>query len=148
MADQTEDKKKISRRRLLAGAATAVSITLLEKVGGQTVHAQTGKPAPPSQAKASTSSPGAPPSPVQPEDPTKRPGPGPGTVGKRSPFEHPAKKPTEFASRSPLQDQIGTLTPSDLHFERHHAGVPVIDPAKYKLLIHGMVEKPMIFDLE
>jgi len=125
MADQDNDKKKISRRKLLAGAATAVSITILERVGGQT---------PPS-------------SPVVPEDPTKRPGPGPGTVGKRSVFEHPVKKPTEFASRSPLQDQIGTITPSDLHFERHHAGVPVIDPAKYKLLIHGMVDKPMVFTL-
>jgi sulfane dehydrogenase subunit SoxC len=68
-------------------------------------------------------------------------------VGKRSPFEHPAKKTTEFASRSPLQDQIGTITPSDLHFERHHAGVPVINPAKYELLIHGMVHKPMVFTL-
>jgi sulfane dehydrogenase subunit SoxC len=34
-----------------------------------------------------------------------------------------------------------------LHFERHHAGVPAIDPKRYKLLIHGMVERPMVFRL-
>jgi sulfane dehydrogenase subunit SoxC len=112
------DKKKISRRSMLAGAAAAASIILLRTVSGQSIHVATGTPGPP-----------------------------PGTVGKRSPFEHPAKKPTEFASRSPLQDQIGMITPSDLHFERHHAGIPAIDPAKYELLIHGMVNKPMVFTL-
>ena len=39
------------------------------------------------------------------------------------------------------------ITPSDLHFERHHGGVPVIDPEKYELVIHGMVDKPMVFTL-
>jgi sulfane dehydrogenase subunit SoxC len=42
---------------------------------------------------------------------------------------------------------LGTITPSDLHFERHHGGIPSIDPHRYELLIHGMVEKPMIFKL-
>jgi len=42
---------------------------------------------------------------------------------------------------------MGIITPSDLHFERHHGGVPDIDPAQYSLLIHGMVERPMIFTL-
>jgi sulfane dehydrogenase subunit SoxC len=46
-----------------------------------------------------------------------------------------------------LQDLYSTITPADLHFERHHAGVPVIDPEKYELLIHGMVDKPMKFTL-
>jgi sulfane dehydrogenase subunit SoxC len=34
-----------------------------------------------------------------------------------------------------------------LHFERHHAGVPEIDPRTYSLLIHGMVERPLVFTL-
>ena len=42
---------------------------------------------------------------------------------------------------------MGTITPSDLHFERHHGGVPDIDPAPYSLLIHGMVERPTMFTL-
>jgi sulfane dehydrogenase subunit SoxC len=39
------------------------------------------------------------------------------------------------------------ITPSDLHFERHHSGVPSIDPNTYRLLIHGMVERPTVFTL-
>jgi sulfane dehydrogenase subunit SoxC len=41
----------------------------------------------------------------------------------------------------------GTITPSDLHFERHHSGVPTIDPGTYQLLVHGMVERPTVFTL-
>jgi sulfane dehydrogenase subunit SoxC len=44
---------------------------------------------------------------------------------------------------TPLQNLSGTITPSDLHFERHHAGVPAIDPATHKLIIHGLVERPL-----
>jgi sulfane dehydrogenase subunit SoxC len=39
------------------------------------------------------------------------------------------------------------LTPSDLHFERHHAGIPTVDPESYSLLVHGLVERPMVFTL-
>ena len=80
-------------------------------------------------------------------DPTKEVGPLAGEVGTRSPFEKLVKKPSDISSRSPLQDFYGTITPSDLHFERHHAGVPAIDPQRYELLIHGMVDKPMVFSL-
>ncbi len=51
------------------------------------------------------------------------------------------------SSGTPHQDLLGTITPSDLHFERHHGGVPEIDPATYSLLIHGMVDRPMVFTL-
>jgi sulfane dehydrogenase subunit SoxC len=80
-------------------------------------------------------------------DPTKEQGQAPGKLGTRSPFEQPSKKPSDISSRTPLQDLYGIITPSDLHFERSHAGVPVIDPEKYELLIHGMVERPMVFTL-
>ena len=52
--------------------------------------------------------------------------------GARATFEDPARAPvgsTVGSSYTPLQDLTGTITPSDLHFERHHAGVPVLDPA-------------------
>lgn len=49
------------------------------------------------------------------------------------------------SSRTPLQDLYGTITPSPLHYERHHAGVPSIDPAQHQLLIHGLVDKPLTF---
>jgi len=49
------------------------------------------------------------------------------------------------ASRTPLEALEGIITPSGLHFERHHNGVPTIDPAQHQLLIHGMVARPLIF---
>ena len=86
-----------------------------------------------------------------PEDATKVLGDLPGELGKRSPFETPRRKimvPYHSGySTTPLQDLNGILTPSDLHFERHHGGIPEIDPNKYQLLIHGMVERPLLLSL-
>ena len=48
---------------------------------------------------------------------------------------------------TPLQELDGIITPTDLHFERHHGGIPEIDPERYVFLIHGMVERPMKFTL-
>jgi sulfane dehydrogenase subunit SoxC len=85
-----------------------------------------------------------------PDDPTKLQGPPPDDLGERSPFETPRRtilSTQASSSRTPLQDLTGIVTPSDLHFERHHAGVPAIDPERYSLLIHGLVERPTIFTL-
>ena len=85
------------------------------------------------------------------QDPTKVPGSAVTPLGERSPFERPRRIPLgngQGISYTPLQDCCGIVTPADLHFERHHAGVPAIDPQRYKLLIHGMVERPTVFDLE
>jgi sulfane dehydrogenase subunit SoxC len=53
--------------------------------------------------------------------------------------------PEEASSLTPLADSHGILTPSALHFERHHSGVPRIDPERHELLIHGLVERPLVF---
>jgi sulfane dehydrogenase subunit SoxC len=52
------------------------------------------------------------------------------------------------ASRTPLESLEGMITPSGLHFERHHNGVPDIDPALHQLLLHGMVKRPLIFTVD
>jgi len=52
------------------------------------------------------------------------------------------------AIRTPLEALEGTITPSGLHFERSHSGVPDIDPARHRLLIHGMVKRPLIFTVD
>jgi sulfane dehydrogenase subunit SoxC len=52
------------------------------------------------------------------------------------------------ASRTPLESLDGMITPSGLHFERHHSGVPDIDPARHRLLIHGLVKRPLIFSMD
>jgi len=52
------------------------------------------------------------------------------------------------ASRTPLEMLEGMITPSGLHFERHHSGVPDIDPEQHRLLVHGMVKRPLIFTMD
>ena len=85
--------------------------------------------------------------PAVPPDPTKVPGGPTSVLGARSAFESPERILFATASKTPLQDLHGTVTPSDLHYERHHAGVPAIDPERYTLLVHGMVERPTVFTL-
>jgi sulfane dehydrogenase subunit SoxC len=51
-------------------------------------------------------------------------------------------------SMSPLQHQHGTVTPNGVFFERHHAGTPSIDPAKHRLVVHGMVKQPLVFTMD
>ena len=50
-------------------------------------------------------------------------------------------------SGTPLQHLRGTITPSGLHFEVHHGGRPELDPAAHSLMIHGLVNRPLKFDL-
>ena len=56
--------------------------------------------------------------------------------------------PGTGSSRTPLQLLKGTITPNGLHFERHHNGVPAIDPATHELLVHGLVRQPLLFRYE
>src|SRR5881296_903166 len=72
-----------------------------------------------------------------------------GPYSERSPFEkavrwrRESRTPETGSSFTPLQDSVGVLTPSALHYERHHAGIPAIDPARHRLVIHGMVDRPL-----
>ena len=103
----------------------------------------------PESAGGQQSKPAAPP-PV-PADPTKAPGAPTSAVGQRSPFVSPKRTPVgeiTGVSLTPLQDLSGTITPADLHFERHHAGVPTIDPGRHRLLIHGLVDRPLEFTID
>ena len=58
------------------------------------------------------------------------------------------KEPMSAYSTTPLQELDGIITPNGLHYERHHAGVPQIDPAEHRLMIHGLTDKPMIFTMD
>ncbi|HEX2669970.1 MAG TPA: molybdopterin-dependent oxidoreductase, partial [Polyangiaceae bacterium] len=91
-----------------------------------------------------------------PADPTKEQGravAADGGYGSRSQFEAEVRVrfPTanEYTSWSftPLDKMLGNLTASGLHFERHHGGIPTIDPAKHLLVVHGMVNTPKKFTI-
>jgi len=88
---------------------------------------------------------------------SRQPGPGATAYGTRSPFADNLQRlaaqpnptyPGGGSSRSPLQDLQGTITPNSLHFERHHAGVPNIDPSQHMLVINGLVRQPLAFRYE
>ena len=76
--------------------------------------------------------------------------------GTPSPFEKnvvkniPKNLPQYLSAsgRTPLQDLDGIITPNGLFYERHHAGVPTIDPAQHRLMLHGLVDRPLIFTME
>ena len=91
-----------------------------------------------------------------PDDPSKVLGGPIRPYGERSRFEQVTRdkfarsKTDEIAASTltPLDETLGIITPSSLHFEVHRGGVPDIDPAKHRLLIHGMVDRPLILTVE
>jgi sulfane dehydrogenase subunit SoxC len=91
-----------------------------------------------------------------PADPTKVLGRGISPYGFRSQFEtaerwlFPTPVPERGGSMTPLHEARGSITPSSLHYELHHGGVPIIDPTTHTLLIHGLVRRPLkltVYDL-
>jgi sulfane dehydrogenase subunit SoxC len=110
---------------------------------GTTLVAGTSRPAP-GQAQAA------------PDDPSKVLGGPIRPYGERSRFEQvvrerfPRSKTDEVAASTltPLQETFGIITPSSLHFEVHRGGVPDIDPGKHRLLIHGLVDRPVSLTVE
>ncbi len=57
------------------------------------------------------------------------------------------KKRESSISFTPLQGLFGIITPSGLHFERHHAGWHDIDPAGHRLMINGLVASPKVYTI-
>jgi sulfane dehydrogenase subunit SoxC len=96
------------------------------------------------------------PSPAQPaDDPSKLLGGPTRPYGERSRFEQASRERSPFSktdevggTRTPLGDTLGIITPSALHFEVHRSGVPDIDPRKHRLLIHGMVDRPVMLTMD
>jgi sulfane dehydrogenase subunit SoxC len=76
-----------------------------------------------------------------------------GGYGFRSQFETEVR--TRFATKTtesswsftPLQNSLGIITPSGLHYERHHGGIATIDPSKHMLYVHGMVKQAKKFSM-
>lgn len=56
--------------------------------------------------------------------------------------------PGAASSMTPLADMHGSITPNGLVYERHHGGVPDIDPAQHRLAIHGLVGTPKLFTMD
>lgn len=80
-------------------------------------------------------------------DPTRIPGRMPNPYGSRASTETAQRLTTATHSLTPHQSLHGIITPSALHFERHHNGVPMIDPDQHRLLVHGLVDRPLTFSM-
>ena len=77
--------------------------------------------------------------------------------GTPSPFEAHVKRrnvdwltasPESSVNFTPLHELDGFVTPNGLCFERHHAGIAEIDPAKHRLMINGLVDRELVFTME
>jgi sulfane dehydrogenase subunit SoxC len=69
--------------------------------------------------------------------------------GQRSRFETSERETALPESHTPLHEQTGIITPSGLHYVVTHGyDPPDIDPRQHRLLIHGLVERPLIFTLD
>src|SRR5580698_10496793 len=147
MADQTDlddDPVVTSRRRFLRGGGALVG-------GAVLANGLSGSEALAATAEADNLPPNIP-------EWMKSPGDAMGSqlYGMPSPFEKgvvkniPKNLPQYFSAsgRTPLQDLDGIITPNGLFYERHHGGVPTIDPEEHRLMLHGLVDRPMIFTME
>lgn len=76
---------------------------------------------------------------------THVPGRGPSPYGVRAQGETTQRVTTGTHSLTPHHALHGVITPSALHFERHHNGVPSINPDRHRLLIHGLVDRSLTF---
>jgi sulfane dehydrogenase subunit SoxC len=78
--------------------------------------------------------------------------------GQPSRFEQPVMRyplkpygdlaPGTGATLTPIEKLEGIITPSGLHNNRSHSGVPDIDPKEHQLLLHGLVARPLKFSIE
>ncbi len=72
--------------------------------------------------------------------------------GEPSPLAAPAGRGvtrtiTHTTYYTPVAESVGIITPASLHFMQAHSKLPDIDPAKYSLTIHGMVDRPLMLSL-
>lgn len=90
---------------------------------------------------------------------TRSLGPGVATTGYGQPSKYEGavqrrqspgltRTPQSSVSFTPLQNLFGIITPSGVHFERHHSGLAEINPAQHRLLIHGLVKRPIVLSMD
>jgi sulfane dehydrogenase subunit SoxC len=144
------DSKKPSRRKFLSeGAAVAGLVAgAVQSASGQTpapAPANTSAPSPAALAKAAAEK--------RLKDQI--------AYGERSRFVTSLREPADgrpspdafgltFHVVTPLGESVGSITPSSLHYVAAHRGffVPEIDPKEHRLMIHGMVDRPLIFTMD
>jgi sulfane dehydrogenase subunit SoxC len=63
-------------------------------------------------------------------------------------LSNPKGEPRTSHARTPHHLLKGTITPNGLHFVISHSGNPDIDPDRHRLVIHGLVRRPLVFTID
>ena len=136
-------RTRLSRRAALASGGAGLAGALLGSRGPAGAHPAV------QDATPAAAEPGADLPPNVPEW-MRQPGAPASPYSERSPYEEAVLRlaPNPVASFAPLADLHGILTPNALFYEIHHAGIPAIDPAAHRLMIHGMVERPTLLTMD
>ena len=139
-------RPRLSRRAALASGGAGVAAAVLGRLG-----------LPPASGRAQNATPAASAADNLPPDVPvwmRTPGALASPYGERSPYEDGVLRlnnpflPPSSESYAPLADLHGTITPNALFYEVHYGGIPAIDPAEHRLLVHGMVERPTLFTVD
>ena len=143
MSEHTTDKRvrEASRRRFLQAGAALAGGSAISGVAGSTALAEQGNNLPPNVPQW-MKAPGGP----MGSQPYGTP-----AVHEKAVVKNISKSLPQYISasgRTPLQELDGIITPNGLFYERHHGGVPTIDPAEHRLVLHGMVDRPLVFTME
>ncbi|MGF6308666.1 sulfane dehydrogenase subunit SoxC [Bradyrhizobium sp. i1.8.4] len=143
MSEHTADKRvrEASRRRFLQAGAALAGGSAMAGVAGSTALAEQGNNLPPNVPEWMKA----------PGDPMGSQPYGTPSVHEKGVIKNISKTLPQYISasgRTPLQELDGIITPNGLFYERHHGGVPTIDPAEHRLMLHGLVDRPLVFTME
>ncbi|WP_426434386.1 sulfite dehydrogenase [Bradyrhizobium genosp. P] len=143
MSEQTTDKRvrEASRRHFLQAGAALASGSAMAGLAGTNALAESESNLPPNVPEWMKA----------PGDPMGSQPYGTPSIHEKAVVKNISKTLPQYisaASRSPLQDLDGIITPNGLFYERHHGGVPTIDPAEHRLMLHGMVDRPLVFTMD
>ncbi len=155
-ASESGDLSSDEQPQVESGADSSSRRQFLRSTGAMLAAASAGAGSALAQSPLAANA--APPSPPAIPESMKAPGAPVGAklYGEPSPFESKVirnvpKNQAQYissTSRTPLGALDGIITPSGLFYERHHGGVPVIDPTQHRLMLHGMVTTPLVFTVE
>ena len=137
-------RARLTRRAALASSGVGLASALLDRFDPKASVAAAQDATPTGAASAGDNEPPAVPAWM------RTPGAPASAYGQRAPAEESVVRwsPAPDVSFSPLADLHGTFTPNALWYEVHYGGIPAIDPAEHRLMVHGLVQQPTLFTMD
>ncbi|MCD6031256.1 MAG: soxC [Thermomicrobiales bacterium] len=137
-------RSRLTRRAALASSGAGLATALLNR-SNLTLPALAAQDATPTGAQTGGNN-------EPPEVPAwmRTPGAEASPYGERAPAEEAVVRQVldPADSFAPLADLHGIITPNALFYEVHYGGIPAIDPVEHRLMVHGLVERPLLFTMD